>query len=277
MKFLHISFRRKRIKPGKRMSLLGLGMLLFLSGCGAESYEEMSPYATVEDYSSKNEPKAEENKTKQENPVKTAGTTDQIPVQLVQTIDGDTIKVLYNGEEKTVRYLLIDTPETKHPRLGAQPFGKEAYNRNKQLINGGEITIEFDVGERTDKYGRLLAYVYVDGKSVQEQMVKEGLARVAYVYPPNTRHLEAYENAQADAKKEQLGIWSIEDYSTDKGFVSEKDNTRSVSSNISSDEKDDMHYKNCTDVKNAGAAPIHKGDLGYGNHLDRDGDGTGCE
>lgn len=278
--YLHQSFYRKRAKLGKRMSVFGLGMLLFLSGCGAESNSEVSTYATVEDDSSTNQPKAEDIKTKHENPVKTAGTTDHIPVQLVQTVDGDTIKVLYNGKEKTVRYLLIDTPETKHPQLGAQPFGKEAFNRNKQLVNSGSLSIEFDIGDRFDKYGRLLAYVYVDGKSVQEQMVKEGLGRVAYVYPPNTRHLNLYEDAQAYAKKKQMGIWSIEDYTTEKGFVSEKDKTdktRSVGKNPAGEDNNAVYYKNCSEVKAQGAAPIHKGDPGYANHLDRDGDGTGCE
>ena len=93
----------------------------------------------------------------------TAGTTEQIPVTLVKTVDGDTIKVLYNGEEINICYLLIDTPETNHPRLGKQPFGEEAKERNRQLVNSGKLTIEFDIGERYDKYDRLLAYVYVDG------------------------------------------------------------------------------------------------------------------
>ena len=87
----------------------------------------------------------------------------------------------------------------------------------------GKLTIEFDVGERVDKYGRLLAYVYIDGKSVQEQLLKEGLARVAYVYPPNTRYLSEFEEAQEEAKEKGIGIWSIENYVTDRGFNSEED------------------------------------------------------
>ena len=55
----------------------------------------------------------------------TAGTTDQIPVTLVRTIDGDTIKILYEGKEVNVRYLLIDTPETSHPKLGNNLSAKQ--------------------------------------------------------------------------------------------------------------------------------------------------------
>lgn len=149
---------------------------------------------------------------------KTAGTTDRISVDLVETVDGDTIKVIYNGKVETVRYLLIDTPETKDPKSCVQPYGKNASDRNKQLVNSGKLEIEFDVGERMDKYGRLLAYVYADGKSVQEQLLQEGLARVAYIYPPNTRYLEAFEQAQSEAKKADLLIWDNASYVTDKGF-----------------------------------------------------------
>ncbi len=145
-----------------------------------------------------------------------------IPAELVKTIDGDTIKIKYEGNEQNVRYLLIDTPETNHPQLGKQPFGEKAKERNRELMNSGQLEIEFDIGERVDKYGRLLAYIYVDGVSIQETLLEEGLARVGYVYPPNTRHLDAYEKAQERAKKAGIGIWTLEDYSTDRGFDSER-------------------------------------------------------
>ena len=145
-----------------------------------------------------------------------------IPVELVKTIDGDTIKIKYEGKEQNVRYLLIDTPETNHPHLGKQPFGQKAKERNTELMNSGKLEIEFDIGERVDKYGRLLAYIYIDGVSVQEKLLEEGLARVGYVYPPNTRHLDAFEKAQEKAKKAGIGIWTFEDYVTERGFDSKK-------------------------------------------------------
>ena len=64
--------------------------------------------------------------------------------------------------------------------------------------------------------------MYIDSVSVQEKLIEEGLARVGYVYPPNTRHLDPYENAQKRAKKAGIGIWSLEDYATDRGFDSKK-------------------------------------------------------
>ncbi len=150
--------------------------------------------------------------------IDTPNTTDQIDVEVTQVIDGDTIKIMYEGDEVTVRYLLIDTPETNHPRLGEQPLGKEATKENKRLIESGDVTIEFDVGDRFDDYNRLLAYIYVNGESVQEQMIGAGLARVAYVFPPNTRYLDQFEQAEQLAKKSEAGIWQYENYSTDRGF-----------------------------------------------------------
>jgi len=152
----------------------------------------------------------------------TPSRSDLIPVELVKTIDGDTIKIKYEGKEQNVRYLLIDTPETNHERLGKQPFGQQAKDRNTELMNSGKLEIEFDIGERVDKYGRLLAYIYIDGVSIQEKLLEEGLARVGYVYPPNTRHLDAFEKAQERAKKAGIGIWTLEDYATDRGFDSKK-------------------------------------------------------
>lgn len=148
----------------------------------------------------------------------TGGEQEQIDVEVISVIDGDTIKIEYEGKEETVRYLLIDTPETNHPRLGEQPLGPEATAENKRLIESGDVSIEFDVGGRFDDYGRLLAYIYVDGESVQEQLLESGFARVAYVFPPNTRYLDQFEESEQTAKKAGIGVWEYSNYATDRGF-----------------------------------------------------------
>lgn len=148
----------------------------------------------------------------------TIGSTEQIPVEVVEVIDGDTIKVKYNGNTEKVRYLLIDTPETNHDPLKKQPFGEEATQRNKKLLSSGDATIEFDVGNRIDDYGRLLAYIYVDGESIQEKLLEEGLARVAYIFSPNTKYLNNFEEASEITKEKNTGIWERKDYVTDRGF-----------------------------------------------------------
>lgn len=114
------------------------------------------------------------------------------PVTLISVVDGDTIKVQLDNEEVTVRYLLIDTPETKKPGESVQPFGQEANDYNRELLSRGQIYLEFDPLEsQTDRYGRLLAYVWVDDTLVQSELVRAGLARVGYMY--KDRHGAAIE------------------------------------------------------------------------------------
>ncbi|MBF2394627.1 thermonuclease family protein [Listeria marthii] len=143
-----------------------------------------------------------------------------VPVKLDHVVDGDTISVKFEGETKvkTVRLLLIDTPESVKPNTPVQPYAKEASNYMKKLVTNSELTLEYDSGGATDKYGRVLAYIYADGKNVNEEMLKEGFARVAYVYEPNTRYLSEFKQVEAAAKEKKKNIWAKDGYVTDKGF-----------------------------------------------------------
>ncbi len=143
---------------------------------------------------------------------------DRIAVKVVDVVDGDTIKVHVDGKTETVRFLLVDTPESVHPSKPVQPFSKEASKHIHDLLNGANVELELGIGER-DKYGRLLAYVYADGKSVQESLLKKGLARVAYVFEPNTKYVDQYESIQKQAQKDGVGIWSLENYVQEDGYV----------------------------------------------------------
>ena len=127
----------------------------------------------------------------------------QVPVTLVDTIDGDTIKVWVNGKLETVRYLLIDTPESKNPNMCVQPYAREASRRNSELVKSGKLTLEFEQGNINDSYGRLLAYVYVDGESVQGTLLEEGYARVAYIMNPPYKYLEPFREEERHSKKEK--------------------------------------------------------------------------
>ncbi|EAC6450070.1 hypothetical protein WO83_14480 [Listeria monocytogenes] len=143
-----------------------------------------------------------------------------VNVTLDHVVDGDTISVKFEGETKakTVRLLLIDTPESVKPNTPVQPYAKEASNYMKELVTTSKLALEYDSGGATDKYGRILAYVYADGKNVNEMMIKEGFARVAYVYEPNTRYLSEFKQAEAAAKEKKKNIWAKDGYVTDKGF-----------------------------------------------------------
>lgn len=145
-------------------------------------------------------------------------------VEVISVTDGDTMKVMYKGEQRNVRFLLIDAPEMHHKTYGEQPYGKEAQQLNRTILNEAKsVSIEFDeTGDREDKYDRLLAYVYADGQSVQEQLIESGYVRVGYVYNKQAAYLEDYEKAQEKAKSENRGIWQYPGYVTERGFVKEK-------------------------------------------------------
>lgn len=140
-----------------------------------------------------------------------------ITAEVTKVVDGDTIKVKVGNREETVRLLLIDTPETVHPDKPVQPFGPEASAFVEEMLEGETVELEKDVSER-DRYGRLLAYVYIDGESVQKMLLERGLARVAYIYEPNVKYVEEYRAVQEEAQREGKGIWSIEDYVQEDGF-----------------------------------------------------------
>lgn len=139
-------------------------------------------------------------------------------VEVIKVTDGDTIKVDLHGQEENVRFLLVDTPEMNE-KGGPQPFAVEAKAFVADLVDGRSVELEIGLSER-DKYGRLLAYVYVDSQNIQSLLLERGLARVAYIYPPNTKYVDDYRDIQKKAQQKAVGIWSIENYATDDGFES---------------------------------------------------------
>ncbi|OOC63212.1 thermonuclease family protein [Paenibacillus ihbetae] len=164
----------------------------------------------------------------------------RVPVELVKAVDGDTISVMFEGKKESVRMLLVDTPETSHPKLGVQPFGPEAKAFTKDLVEqAGKLELEFDIGPNRDKYNRLLAYVYADGKMVQEALLEQGLARVAYIYPPNVRYVDKFNDLQRISREKALGIWSVENYAQEDGFHPEEQDgdTQSSSAAASGESK----------------------------------------
>lgn len=138
---------------------------------------------------------------------------------IAKNVDGDTVDINLNGKIEKVRMLCVDTPETHHPRLGVQPFGPEASDYTKKILSvGTKVEIEPGIGEGRDKYGRLLAYIYVDGKMFNEMLLEQGLARVAYIYAPNTQYVDEFYAIQKKAQKKGVGIWSIENYAQEEGY-----------------------------------------------------------
>jgi micrococcal nuclease len=120
-------------------------------------------------------------------------------------VDGDTIEVEMGGRRHTVRYIGIDTPEVADPRRPVMCYGEEASRRNRQLVEGKTILLEKDVSE-TDRYGRLLRYVWADGVFVNAALVQEGYARV-YTVPPDVRYAELFRRLEREAREAGRGLW----------------------------------------------------------------------
>lgn len=128
-------------------------------------------------------------------------------VQLVRCVDGDTAKLSVDGKEETVRFLAVDTPETKHPTKGKQPFGEEASNMTCDLLtNAKEIKLEYESSNKTDKYERILAWVWLDGTLLQQELIENGLAEVKYIYG-DYKYTSKLQALQEEAKRGQVGIW----------------------------------------------------------------------
>lgn len=123
---------------------------------------------------------------------------------VAKVIDGDTIE-LDTGEK--VRYIGVNTPETVDPHRDPQCFGKEASDYNTALVQGHRVELVADTSN-TDKYGRLLRYVYKeDGTFVNERLIRDGYA-YALAYPPDTAHKADFVVAQRQAQATSRGLWA---------------------------------------------------------------------
>jgi micrococcal nuclease len=122
-----------------------------------------------------------------------------------RVVDGDTIILTGGGK---VRYLGIDAPEMPKDGQPEEFLASEAKEENARLVYNQTLRLEFDL-ERYDQYGRLLAYLFLpDGKMVNAELVRRGLARV-YLIPPNLHYQTALVDCQRQAIQKHQGLWNI--------------------------------------------------------------------
>lgn len=129
----------------------------------------------------------------------------RVSARVIGVRDGDTIEVDIGGSKKVVRYIGVDTPESVDPRRAVECFGKEASNINRSLVENQIVQLEKDVSE-TDKYGRLLRYVYLGDIFVNRYLVEEGFAN-ASAYPPDIKYQEDLESSEEEARINNKGLW----------------------------------------------------------------------
>lgn len=139
--------------------------------------------------------------------------------KVVRVIDGDTIVVDRGKGQEKVRFILVDTPETKHPKKGVQYFGKEASDFTINALNEKTIYLQKDVSE-TDRYNRLLRYIWLERPSSNEPSEEEirskcfnaillagGYAQVT-TFPPDVKYVDLFREIQKEAREANAGLWS---------------------------------------------------------------------
>ena len=132
--------------------------------------------------------------------------TARLPATVIRDIDGDTVIArLAQGRTETVRILGVDTPEVVDPRKPVQCFGHAASAYTASHVVGRRVTLELDAEPR-DKYGRLLAYVLVDGHRFDDELLAGGYARFL-VIPPNGSHARAMLREELAARADRRGLW----------------------------------------------------------------------
>jgi micrococcal nuclease len=180
------------------------------------------------------------------------------------------------GKLFTVRIIGIDTPETKDPRKPVMCGGAEATKFATKFLNGKVVALIFDpTQDKTDKYGRLLAYVKVANKDYGFEAINQGYA-AEYTFKKAYIRQADYRAAQAKAKQDPKSVWKVCGGIKTPLEPKQKQEPKPEQKKEKAPKKV-VYYDNCTEVREAGAAPIRRGDDGYSSDLDRDGDGVACE
>ncbi len=146
-----------------------------------------------------------------------AGNSDIVAGIVARVVDGDTAVVKVGGQERRVRFLGVDTPETVHPNKPVQFYGKEASNFTKKSLNGKRVWLEYDANPQ-DRYNRHLAYVWLnkpvrtDETSIRENMFNARLLLGGYakvmIIKPNKRYEKLFRKFEGEAKQAKAGLWA---------------------------------------------------------------------
>jgi micrococcal nuclease len=122
--------------------------------------------------------------------------------RVIRVIDGDTLVLATLGR---VRLIGVDTPETKERRKPVEYFGQESADFLHQLTSGKDVRVDYDF-RRKDRYGRVLAYLYLkDGTFVNEEIIRQGYGFAYTKFP--FRFMEEFIRLEAEAREKNLGLW----------------------------------------------------------------------
>ena len=125
---------------------------------------------------------------------------------VVRVVDGDTITVRLGERVESVRYIGVNTPELARNGREEQPGARQAHAANRRLVEGKHVRLELDVQSR-DRYGRLLAYVWIADTMINAELLRLGMAQVMTV-PPNIRHRDHFRTLERTARQSRKGLWA---------------------------------------------------------------------
>ncbi len=128
---------------------------------------------------------------------------------MLRVVDGDTIDIDFNGQKERVRLLCVNTPESVHPnRTKNTPLGKTASLYTKKALTGKTVDLKFEGKKQRGRYNRLLAYVFIEGRNFNVDLVKKGLSPYYTRYGSSKAYDREFKKAEQKAKKQHLNIWS---------------------------------------------------------------------
>ena len=230
-----------------------LAISIFFTGCSNGDQNTITSQTQIKDSTSSNsQVSVESNSSYQDSSSSKEVPKGSVKATVERVVDGDTMKLKLDKTKEvvTLRLLLVDTPESVKKGVDPQPYSIEASNFAKNTLKAGDtVYIEYDEGDKTDKYDRHLGYLWYysnDNSNWQmfnETLISQGYARVGYIYSQK-RHLDEFYKAQDYAKSNKLNIWSVDGYVTDRGYDVDAYNSNKNTSSNSSSSSSNIVYAN---------------------------------
>ena len=228
-----------------------LAISIFFTGCSNGDQNTITNQTQIKDSTSSNSQVTIESNSSYQSASKEVP-KGSVKATVERVVDGDTMKLKLDKTKEvvTLRLLLVDTPESVKKGVDPQPYSIEASNFAKNTLKAGDtVYIEYDEGDKTDKYDRHLGYLWYysnDNSNWQmfnETLISQGYARVGYIYSQK-RHLDEFYKAQDYAKSNKLNIWSVDGYVTDRGYDVDAYNSNKNTSSNSSSSSNNIVYAN---------------------------------
>lgn len=230
-----------------------LAISILFTGCSNGDQNTITNQTQIKDSTSSNsQVSVESNSSYQDSSSSKEVPKGSVKATVERVVDGDTMKLKLDKTKEvvTLRLLLVDTPESVKKGVDPQPYSIEASNFAKNTLKAGDtVYIEYDEGDKTDKYDRHLGYLWYysnDNSNWQmfnETLISQGYARVGYIYSQK-RHLDEFYKAQDYAKSNKLNIWSVDGYVTDRGYDVDAYNSNKNTSSNSSSSSNNIVYAN---------------------------------